>query len=201
MVGLLIGYRCTISLLRPTQCKHGLLATNTVRQGGSAETLKRIKETGDIFLAYTDKPWILEGASLRVSIIGFDDGSEKTKSLNDQQVMQINADLTSTVNLDAALTLQENLNLSFRGHERGGPFLVNERTALTFLQDEQNKSVIHPWFSGRDLTDRPRNEWVIDFGELSMEEAEKYKDVFVVLQRSWEKEQRDAQEKGVVVAR
>jgi hypothetical protein len=79
--------------------------------------------------------------------------------------------------------------------------LVNERTALTFLQDEQNKSVIHPWFSGRDLTDRPRNEWVIDFGELSMEEAEKYKDVFVVLQRSWEKEQRDAQEKGVVVAR
>jgi hypothetical protein len=61
----------------------GLLATNTVRQGGSAETLKRIKETGDIFLAYTDKPWILEGASLRVSIIGFDDGSEKTKSLND----------------------------------------------------------------------------------------------------------------------
>jgi hypothetical protein len=55
----------------------GLLATNTVRQGGSAEVLRRIRDSGNIFTAYTDRPWILDGASLRVSLIGFDDGAEK----------------------------------------------------------------------------------------------------------------------------
>ena len=54
----------------------GLLATNSIRGGANREVLKRIKETGDILLAWSDEPWVLEGAAVRISIVGFDDGSE-----------------------------------------------------------------------------------------------------------------------------
>ena len=50
----------------------GLLATQSVRGGANREVLKRIKETGDIFFAISDRDWINEGASVHVSMIGFD---------------------------------------------------------------------------------------------------------------------------------
>ncbi|MBZ0279897.1 MAG: class I SAM-dependent DNA methyltransferase [Anaerolineae bacterium] len=166
----------------------GLLATNTIRQGGSAEVLKRIKETGDIFLAYTDHPWTLKGASLRVALVGFDDGTETERVLNGESVVEIVTDLAASVDLTSAEALQENLNISFRGHERGGPFLVNAAKAKDFLQESENASIVHPWYSGQDLVGRSRDEWVIDFGDRELEEAEKYKKVFSHLKTEWDKE-------------
>src|SRR5690606_24489903 len=60
----------------------GLLATNSIRGGFNREVLKRIKDTGDIYLAWSDEPWILEGAAVRISIVGFDSGVEDKKCLN-----------------------------------------------------------------------------------------------------------------------
>jgi type II restriction/modification system DNA methylase subunit YeeA len=40
----------------------GLLATQSIRGGGSRRALERIKETGDIFFARSDDPWVLAGA-------------------------------------------------------------------------------------------------------------------------------------------
>ena len=53
----------------------GLLATNSIRGGSNREILQRIKDTGDIYNASSDEPWILDGAAVRISIVGFDDGS------------------------------------------------------------------------------------------------------------------------------
>ena len=55
----------------------GLLATNSIRGGKNRTTLTRIKQSGNIFFAESDRPWILNGAAVRVSMIGFDNGSEK----------------------------------------------------------------------------------------------------------------------------
>ena len=55
----------------------GLLATNSIRGGANREVLKRIKETGDIFMAWSDREWILDGAAVRVSMVGFDNGDRK----------------------------------------------------------------------------------------------------------------------------
>ncbi|MGH7953733.1 MAG: DNA methyltransferase, partial [Limisphaerales bacterium] len=55
----------------------GLLATQAIRGGTSREVLERIKNSGDIFFAISDKAWILAGADVRVSMIGFDKGKEK----------------------------------------------------------------------------------------------------------------------------
>ncbi len=53
----------------------GLLATQGIRGGANRDVLKRIKETGDIFFAESDRDWILDGADVHVSMVGFDDGS------------------------------------------------------------------------------------------------------------------------------
>src|SRR3989442_15557032 len=59
----------------------GLLATNSIRMVGNRPIVERLKQTGDIFVAWSDRPWILEGANVRVSMIGFEDGAQKERML------------------------------------------------------------------------------------------------------------------------
>ena len=66
-------------LIEQGKCKRaGLLATQGIRGGANREVLKRIKETGDIFFAESDRDWVLAGANVHVSMVGFDDGAETT---------------------------------------------------------------------------------------------------------------------------
>ena len=44
----------------------GLLAANSIRQQQNRPVLERIKQTGEIFMAWSDRPWVLEGAAVRV---------------------------------------------------------------------------------------------------------------------------------------
>ena len=48
--------------------------TTSIRGGANRKVLERIKETGDIFWAQSDHNWILDGAAVHVSMIGFDSG-------------------------------------------------------------------------------------------------------------------------------
>src|SRR5690606_32763931 len=72
----------------------GLLATQGIRGGANRRVLERIKESGDIFMAYADKEWVLDGAAVHVSIVGFDDGSESSQILDGHSVPAIHANLT-----------------------------------------------------------------------------------------------------------
>ena len=70
------------ALIESGQIKRaGLLATNSIRQRGNRPVLERIKQTGAIFMAWPDRPWVLEGAAVRVSMVGFDNGSERERKL------------------------------------------------------------------------------------------------------------------------
>jgi len=60
----------------------GLLATQGIRGGANRAVLQRIKASGDIFWAQSDRDWVLDGANVHVSMVGFDNGVEKTKVLN-----------------------------------------------------------------------------------------------------------------------
>ncbi len=55
----------------------GLLATQGIRGGANREVLKRIKQSGEIFFVISDREWILDGANVHVSMMGFEgrDGS------------------------------------------------------------------------------------------------------------------------------
>lgn len=157
----------------------GLLATQSIRSVFNRPILEKIKETGDIFMAWADREWILDGAAVRVSMVGFDDGSETTKLLDGLEVKQINSTLSSRIDLTLAGTLAENLNLSFEGNKKSGSFDIDAATAQQLIaDDEKNRKVVKIWINGQDVSNRPRNMWIIDFGALDSEEATQYAEPF-----------------------
>ena len=157
----------------------GLLATNSIRGGANREVLHRIKETGDIFMAWSDREWILDGAAVRVSMIGFDNGKETKKSLNGFTVASIYSNLTSAVDITTSQSLQENENLAFIGSQKGGAFDIEAQLAQSLLVEKNesgvdNFDVVRPWVNGSDIVRRPRNMWIINFHTMSYEDACKY---------------------------
>jgi len=162
----------------------GLLATQGIRGGASRRVLERVKQTGDIFLGWSDEPWILEGAAVHVSFVGFDDGSEKERMLDGKPVPSINANLTTGLDLTKAHRLRENLDTAFMGDTKGGPFDIPESLALEMLKrpnphGRSNRDVVRPWVNSLDITRRPRKAWIIDFGvDMPKEDAALYEAPF-----------------------
>ena len=157
----------------------GLISTNSIRGGANRKVLERIKETGDLFMAWDDEPWILDGAAVRVSIVGFDDGSEMSKSLDGQTVTVINPDLTSATDFSQAKALKENQGIAFIGVQKGGAFDIPGDLARSWLElpnpsGVSNRDVLKPYLNGMDITRNPRDTWIIDFNQISESEASEY---------------------------
>ena len=154
----------------------GLLATQGIRGGANRIVLERILETGGIFMAWSDRNWILDGANVHVSIIGFDDGSQTTLLLNGESVPAIHANLTGGTDTTKARILPENQKLAFQGPVKVGKFEINNVEAQRMLRSPNpnrlpNDKVVKPWMNGKDITDRTRLLWIIDFGDLSESDA------------------------------
>jgi hypothetical protein len=131
--------------------------------------LERIKETGDIFFAYADEPWVLSGAAVHISFVGQDDGSENEHTLNGQAVATINANLTSGLDLTRARRLADNSGIAFQGPVKVGPFDISDALARQMLfspnpDGRSNRDVVRPWVNGFDIAGRPRHMWIVDFG-------------------------------------
>jgi|APSaa5957512576_1039674.scaffolds.fasta_scaffold01882_4 type II restriction/modification system DNA methylase subunit YeeA len=181
----------TRSYIEQNQIKRaGLLATNSIRSGKSRLVLENLKKTGDIFMAWDDKPWVLDGASVNISIIGFDNGSENYKSLNNSQVDNINSNLTAEINLTKAKKLPENSGICLRANEKGGSFDIEYDEAQKMLNapinvnGRNNSDVLFPWIGGMDVVRGNRNKWIIDFGfETSQEEASLYEAPFAYAEK------------------
>ena len=167
----------------------GLLATNSIRDGTSRKTVDRIKESGDVFMAWSDEPWVVEGAAVRVSIVGQDDGSEAERHLDGESVLEINADLTAGVDLTRATALRENTGMAFSGIQRTGRFEITGDIARQMLAEptnvnlRPNSDVIVPWMIGRDINHRPRDMFIIDFGDMTEREAAEYESPFAHVQQ------------------
>ena len=165
----------------------GLIATQSIRAGYNRQILDAIKKTGDIFLAWSDREWILDGAAVRVSIIGFDSGKENIKVLDGQHVEEIFSNLTSSIDVTKANQLNENKNLIARGIETGGPFELSEVDAYKlFSLDEKNKQIVVPIVNGNDITGRSRGYWVIDFLQTPEDKPENYEAAFNKLHEMWQ---------------
>ena len=116
----------------------GLLATNSISMVGNRPVLERIASSGNIFMAWSDRPWVLDGAAVRVAMIGFDDGTEQEHTLDGEPVIEIHADLTTKSNVTTALSLEENFGLCFLGVMKGGPFELNGQEAAKMLCRPRN---------------------------------------------------------------
>lgn len=171
------------------KCKRaGLLATQAIRGGANRAVLKRIKETGDIFFAESDREWILAGAMVHVSMVGFDKGGEKQRLLDGQEVPEIHINLTHQIDITKAKPLFENADISYRGTSKVGPFEIPEANAMQMLlspnpHQQPNSDVVRPWINGMDISRRWEGFWIVDFppGSL-MENAAKYQAPFTFLE-------------------
>ncbi len=159
----------------------GLLATQAIRGGLNRRVLERIKETGDIFWAYADWNWVLDGATVHVSMIGFDNGEESERWLDGYLVKAINTNLSSNLDVSQAHVLPENSDIAFVGVAKGGPFELSNSQAQQMLRDiesvngQSNHQVIRQSMNGADLVGSSRGMWIIDFGiSLTEREASEY---------------------------
>ncbi|MBB1126692.1 class I SAM-dependent DNA methyltransferase, partial [Thiospirillum jenense] len=151
----------------------GLVSTNSIRGGSNRKVLDQICQTTRIFNAWSDEPWVNDGAAVRVSLIGF--GETKTPPvLNGERVAVIYADLTagsSEIKMDVttAKQLNENAGVAFIGTQKSGDFDIAGELARQWLiksnpHGKPNSDVVRPWANGADITRRPNDTWVIDFG-------------------------------------
>lgn len=150
----------------------GLVTTNSIRGGANRKVLERIAESGHLFEAWSDEAWVVEGAAVRVSLVCFAGPSKlPVCRLNGISVAQIHPDLSTGDALDLTLAkpLATNAGVSFIGTQKNGPFDVPGEVARHWLTQPNpngrpNSDVVRPWANGMDITRRPSDTWVIDFG-------------------------------------
>jgi hypothetical protein len=167
-----------------TSKRGGLLATQGIRGGANRRVLDRIKDSGDIYLAWPDEPWVVEGAAVHVSIVGFDDGSETSRTIEQVLVSHINSNLTAGVDLGTATRIGKNLGIAFMGDTKGGPFDIPGNLAREMVRQpnpdgRSNVDVVRPSVNSIDIARRNRDVWIIDFPPgTAIEEAALYEAPF-----------------------
>jgi len=159
-------------------CRVGLVSTNSIRGGANRKVLEAILRDATIYDAWGDQDWVNEGAAVRVSIICFTKNPPRQARLDGQPVGEIHADLTAgSANLTTASRLRTNAGVAFMGDTKGGSFDIPGELAREMLltggnpNERPNSDVLRPWINGLDVTRRPRDFWIIDFG-WTMNEAE-----------------------------
>ena len=156
----------------------GLVATNSIRGGRNRAVLDHIAETGTIYDAWSDEPWVVDGAAVRVSLVCFTHTETGLNGrLNGDDVGRINADLRGdNFDLTTATKLGQNLATAFVGNQKSGPFDVPGALAREWLSrpanpnTRPNSDVLRPWMNGMDLTRRSADKWIVDFGPRMMKE-------------------------------
>jgi type II restriction/modification system DNA methylase subunit YeeA len=156
----------------------GLVATSSIRGGTNRPVLDKIVHDLIIFSAWSEQPWVIEGARVEVSLICFSEQSKSMSlSLDGEGVKNINPDLTTGLNVSLAKRLSENRDVSFFGIQKSGPLDIHGKLARTFITEpanpnhRSNSTILRPYWNGDDLTGRNRDYWLIDF-PLGLKEVE-----------------------------
>ena len=171
----------------------GLVATNSIRGGANRRALERAASGRSIFDAWSDEPWVIDGAAVRVSLVCFsqpDDELRSERRLDGEAVDEIYTDLTARrggagVDLTKARRLAQNVGVAFMGDTKGGPFDIPGDLAREWLQEptnpngRPNSDVLVPWMNGMAIARRSADKWIVDFGwTMVREEAALYEAPF-----------------------
>jgi hypothetical protein len=158
-------------LIAEGKCKRaGLLATTSSKQIGSRRAFERIKETGKIFFAISDRVWFDAGAAVRICMVAFTtpEGPDKP-TLDGKEVVKINADITAGLDTTGKRFLSANANLCFMGTTKVGDFDIPDEQAIQLLcavnpHGKPNSDVVRPFRNGSDLVRDSSDRWIVDFG-------------------------------------
>ena len=163
----------------------GLVATNSIRGGANRRALQAATEERPIFDAWSDEPWVIDGAAVRVSLVCFSAAGDRYRPetrMDGEPADEIHSDLTASrdgagIDLTKAKRSPANTGVAYMGDTKGGPFDVPGDLARAWLSlpsnpnGRPNADVLKPWLNGRDLTRRPAGYWIVDFGSMSETEA------------------------------
>ena len=184
--------------LRGTR-RFGLVATNSIRKGDSRSVLDLIEAQTTIYAAWSDLDWVLDGAAVRVLVVcaarNEDVAANFKRLLDDKFVDRISSALEalggSRSLLKKSKPLQQNQMTAFQGIKIVGAFELKDEAGRQVLMaplnpnGRPNSDVVRRYFSGDDITKRPRSMWVIDFVKgTSLEEAAKYELPFSIIEKS-----------------
>lgn len=176
----------------------GLVSTNSIRGGANRKVLDAIADELAIINAWSDEPWINDGAAVRVSLVSFAASAPPDGAwLDGQQVGRINADLTASsaestdrVDLSLARPLPGNAKAAFNGIQKTGAFDIPGDLAREWLRlplnpnGRPNADVLNPYRNGMDMTRRARDMWLVNTGwEMDELAASLYEQPFEYLLR------------------
>jgi type II restriction/modification system DNA methylase subunit YeeA len=167
----------------------GLVATNSIRAGANRATLDRIRADASIFEAWSDEPWVVDGAAVRVSLVCFTRDEKLQRRLDGTLVSNINSDLSSgKFDVSAICRLEQNANIAFIGTQKTGAFDIKGELARVWLElpynpnGRPNSDVLRPWLNGSDIVGRPSGKWIVDFGiDMELRDAQLYEAPFEYL--------------------
>lgn len=167
----------------------GLIATNTVAQGDTRATgLQRLlRDRLVIYDATRSMTWPGE-AAVTVAMVHIAKGltgaeGPITRELDRVRVVAINSRLRAGVERPDPVALQSNDGLIFQGSIVLGMGFVlssDERDALV-KKDRKNAERIFAYLGGEEVNTSPTQDferYVINFGEMSAEQAAKWPDLF-----------------------
>jgi len=166
----------------------GLITTNSITQVFQRRVLKRHLDASGVRLslvyAIADHPWveITDGAAVRIAmtvaragdlrgrLLRCDDGDELRLVAGDAKIyadLQVGADITSIVSLSA------NQRVSSPGVQLYGSGFILDRLEAERLRNfsPDRPSVVRSYVNGRDINQKSRDVFVIDFFGMSESEA------------------------------
>ncbi|MGA2477672.1 MAG: DNA methyltransferase, partial [Spirochaetia bacterium] len=168
----------------------GLIATNTIAQGGTREgSLEPItRQGGEIVFAIRSMKW--PGlAAVSVSLVAMHKGKwGAQRFLDGLEVARITPYLDDSEMIGNPYSLKENAGKGFIGsYVLGMGFVLEPYEALALIQkDPRNKDVLFPYLNGENLNgspDQSPSRWVIQFDERDEEKARSYPDCFGTVEK------------------
>ena len=159
----------------------GLVATNSIRGGKNRGVLDSIAQGLHLFEAWSDEPWVNQGASVRVSMICFANDESTACTLDGQEVSVIHSDLTAPelgggADLTGSQKLAENRRVGFVCTVKAGKFDIPGSVAREWMSapnpnGRSNADVVKPYINTIDLIRRSRDVWVVDFFGIDDEQS------------------------------
>jgi hypothetical protein len=159
------------ALVAGSKCQRaGLLATTGSKQVGSRRAFERIKDSGKIIFAISDRDWFDSGTAIRICMVGFSrKDATATPILDGREVTEISANLSAGLDLTGKKVLRANEGFCFMGSTKVGDFDIEETTALPLLAlpnvvGKPNSDVLRLFRNGSDIVRADSKRWVIDYG-------------------------------------
>lgn len=182
-------YRCAQTIASGDTNTAGLITTNSIIQPFNRPVVERAREIGvSVRWAIADHPWTDErdGADVRVAMTVMSarparatlvQVNSKGEVVSHKLADALNDDLSAHADVprSASVPLEGTRGIAAQGLIFGNKgFVLEEHEALRILTDPHNEAVLRRFIAGRDLTARPRVQYVIDFGVMTEEEARGY---------------------------